>query len=48
MTICWEGEGVTEKGYWKTSEDDKLILAVDPRHFRPTEVETLPGDPAKS
>ena len=48
MVIRWEGEGVNEKGYWKTPEVDKLIVAVDPRYFRPTEVETLLGDPSKA
>ena len=40
------GKGVEEKGY--DSETDKLIVAVDPRYFRPTEVETLLGDPSKA
>jgi len=45
LGITWKGEGVDEKGY-----DDKgrCIVAVDPRYFRPTEVETLLGDPAKA
>ena len=45
MSIRWDGEGVDEKGYDKTG---KLIVAVDPRYFRPTEVETLLGDPSKA
>jgi GDPmannose 4,6-dehydratase len=45
-TIRWEGEGVDEKGY--DSETGKCIVAVDPRYFRPTEVETLLGDPTKA
>ena len=44
--ILWEGEGVDEKGY--DSESGSLIVAVDPRYFRPTEVETLLGDPSKA
>ena len=48
MAIRWEGEGVNEKGYWKTPEGDKLIVAVDPRYFRPTEVETLLGDSSRA
>ena len=44
--IRWEGKGVEVKGY--DSETDKLIVAVDPRYFRPTEVETLLGDPSKA
>lgn len=45
MEIRWEGEGVDEKGY---ASDGKCIVAVDPRYFRPTEVETLLGDPTKA
>ena len=48
MAIRWEGKDVGEKGYWKTADGEKLIVAVDPRHFRPTEVETLLGDPSKA
>lgn len=48
MEIRWEGKGLNEKGYWKTVDRDKLIVAVDPRYFRPTEVETLLGDPSKA
>ena len=44
--IRWEGKGVDEKGYDK--ESDNLIVAVDSRYFRPTEVETLLGDPSKA
>lgn len=41
IAITWKGEGVDEKGF-----DDKgnCIVAVDPRYFRPAEVETLLGD----
>jgi len=45
MEIRWEGEGVEEKGYTPAG---KVIVAVDPRYFRPTEVETLLGDPGKA
>ena len=45
MTISWEGNGVDEKGY---DESGKCIVSVDPRYFRPTEVETLLGDPTKA
>jgi GDPmannose 4,6-dehydratase len=48
MIIRWEGEGINENGYWKTPEGDKLIVSVDPLYFRPTEVETLLGDPSKA
>ena len=45
-TIRWEGEGVDEKGY--DSESGACIVSVDPRYFRPTEVDTLQGDPTKA
>ena len=45
IAITWRGQGVEEKGYTK---DGRCIVAVDPRYFRPTEVETLLGDPSKA
>lgn len=45
IQVRWQGEGVNEKGY---DTNDKCIVAVDPRYFRPTEVETLLGDPSKA
>ena len=45
MHIRWDGEGVEEKGY---NSQGKCIVAVDSRYFRPTEVETLLGDPTKA
>jgi GDPmannose 4,6-dehydratase len=45
-TIRWEGEGVDEKGY--DTKTDNLIVAIDPKYFRPTEVEALLGDPTKA
>jgi GDPmannose 4,6-dehydratase len=45
LAIAWEGEGVAEQGY---APDGRCVVAVDPRYFRPTEVETLLGDPAKA
>jgi GDPmannose 4,6-dehydratase len=45
IRVRWEGSGVEEKGY---NEAGKCIVAVDPRYFRPTEVETLLGDPTKA
>jgi GDPmannose 4,6-dehydratase len=43
--IKWQGSGEEEKGYDATG---KCIVAVDPRYFRPTEVETLLGDASKA
>ena len=45
ITVRWEGEGVAEKGY---DQDGRCIVSVDERYFRPTEVETLLGDPSKA
>lgn len=44
MSIEWQGSGVDEKGYL----NGKAVVAVDARYFRPTEVETLLGDPSKA
>ena len=46
MTIRWEGTGVEEKGY--DAETGKLLVAVNPRWFRPTDVDNLWGDPSKA
>ena len=51
MVIRWEGQGVEEKGYWVNGPSERNgqpVVAVDPRYFRPTEVETLLGDPTKA
>jgi GDPmannose 4,6-dehydratase len=51
MEIRWEGEGVDEKGYWANKPGGAAsspVVMVDPRYFRPTEVETLLGDPSKA
>jgi GDPmannose 4,6-dehydratase len=45
ISISWKGEGEQEKGY---DAKGKAIVAVDPRYYRPTEVETLLGDPTKA
>jgi GDPmannose 4,6-dehydratase len=45
MEITWKGEGVDEKGF---DSEGNCIVAVDPRYFRPTEVETLLGDATKA
>ena len=46
MNIAWQGEGLNEQGVDTAS--GRCIVAVDPRYFRPTEVETLLGDPTKA
>ena len=46
MEIAWNGEGVDEVGVDRESGHE--IVAVDPRYFRPTEVDTLLGNPAKA
>ena len=44
MKLRWEGEGIEEVGYL----DDKLAIRIDPKYYRPAEVETLLGDPSKA
>jgi GDPmannose 4,6-dehydratase len=46
IELRWEGEGVQEKGF--CGETGKCLVEVDPRYFRPTEVELLIGDPTKA
>ena len=46
ITVRWEGGGVDEKGY--DAGTGACIVAVDPRYFRPAEVETLLGDASKA
>jgi len=46
LSLQWQGEGIDEKGV--DTESGKTIVAIDPRYFRPTEVETLLGDPNKA
>ena len=45
IDVGWKGEGINEKGY---DGEGKCIVEVDPRYFRPTEVETLLGDATKA
>jgi GDPmannose 4,6-dehydratase len=45
IKITWEGKGEEEKGY---DQDGNCIVEVDPNYFRPTEVESLLGDPTKA
>lgn len=56
ITLRWEGTGVDEVGYIETVPSDNHgnlkvgtpVVRVDPRYFRPAEVETLLGDPSKA
>ncbi|MFO7310104.1 MAG: GDP-mannose 4,6-dehydratase [Pseudomonadota bacterium] len=45
-TIIWQGQGVDEVGIDKAS--GKTLVRIDPRYFRPTEVDLLLGDPTKA
>ncbi len=45
INIRWNGKGIDEKGY---NDSGKVLVEVDPRYFRPTEVEALLGDPTKA
>ena len=46
IELRWEGEGVNEKGIDVAT--DKVLVEVDPKYFRPAEVEQLLGDPSKA
>ncbi|RWX49048.1 GDP-mannose 4,6-dehydratase [Candidatus Electrothrix communis] len=46
MSVSWQGKGLDEIGIEEKS--GKTIVQIDPRYFRPTEVETLLGDPSKA
>ena len=45
-SIIWEGEGVNEIG--RRPDTNEIIIRIDPRYFRPTEVDELLGDPTKA
>ncbi|MDR2971808.1 MAG: GDP-mannose 4,6-dehydratase [Bacteroidales bacterium] len=44
--LKWEGNGINEKGI--NEADGRVLVQVDPKYFRPAEVETLLGDPSKA
>ena len=44
--IIWEGEGIDEVG--RRKDTNKIIIKIDPKYFRPAEVETLLGNPQKA
>jgi GDPmannose 4,6-dehydratase len=46
IDIRWEGKGVDEKGF--DAATGKKLISIDPRYFRPTEVDLLLGDPSKA
>jgi GDPmannose 4,6-dehydratase len=46
MDIEWRGSGVEEEGVDRVS--GRVLVRIDPRYFRPTEVDTLLGDPSKA
>lgn len=46
IDIIWKNEGIHEKGI--DAKTNKTIVAIDPRYFRPTEVDKLLGDPSKA
>jgi GDPmannose 4,6-dehydratase len=46
IELEWKGEGVDEKGY--DVKTGKAIVEVDPKYFRPAEVDQLLGDPTKA
>ena len=47
VQIKWKGDGVDEVGY-DAADESRVLVGIDERYFRPTEVETLLGDPTKA
>ena len=45
-TIIWKGSGINERGY-DAEDPNKVLVQVDPKYFRPFEVENLRGDASK-
>jgi len=55
MTLRWQGSGVDEVAIWTNpparagaAAGERVVVRIDPRYFRPAEVETLLGDPSKA
>jgi GDPmannose 4,6-dehydratase len=46
IILDWQGDGLNEIG--RNSESGEILIKVDPKYFRPTEVELLIGNPAKA
>lgn len=46
INIGWKGEGVEEVGFDK--DTNQVLVEIDPKYYRPTEVDTLLGDPSKA
>ena len=44
--IIWENKGINEVG--KRADTNEIVIRIDPRYFRPTEVDQLLGDPSKA
>jgi len=48
MPLAWHGEGTDEVGVWQSSDGPRPVVRIDPLYFRPTEVDTLLGDPSRA
>ena len=46
MRMRWQGQGVDEQGI--DAKSGRVVIRIDPRYFRPTEVDSLLGDPSKA
>jgi len=47
MTITWRGKGLQETGIWLNNREQEIVK-IDPKYFRPTEVDLLVGNPSKA
>lgn len=48
IKLEWQGSGEKEYAIWKSTQGDKVIVRIDPRYFRPAEVDSLLGDASKA
>ena len=48
LEIFWRGDGLNQKGYIFRDNKEKVIIKIDPKYFRPTEVDVLLGDASKA
>ena len=48
MNIFWQGKGLKEIGYIKKKNQNKIVIKIDKKYFRPNEVDYLKGDASKA
>ena len=48
INIFWQGKGLKEIGYIKKKNQNKIVIKIDKKYFRPNEVDYLKGDASKA